>query len=54
MLKCWAIDPESRPTFPEVSQEIQTFTSSEAEEQPSGDITPLNSQIEVTGAGEML
>ena len=54
MLKCWTIDPESRPSFPAVSQEIQTFTTSESEEHPAGDGTPLNSQIEVTGAGEML
>jgi hypothetical protein len=53
MQRCWTLDGNSRPTFQQISDEIQIFMSGETEEQNVGESTPLQDNNVVT-AGEMV
>ena len=54
MLRCWAQDSTARPTFRQISDEIQTFISSSSEDEPTSDTAPLKSNIDVGATAEFV
>ena len=54
MLRCWAQDSTARPTFRQISDEIQTFISSSSEDEPTSDTAPLKNNIDVGATAEFV
>lgn len=49
MQRCWTLELESRPTFHQISDEIQTFTAAGIDEQNPGETTPLQAKTGAEG-----
>lgn len=49
MQRCWTLEIESRPTFRQISADIQTFISGGTEEQNPGETTPLQNKVVADG-----
>ena len=54
MLRCWSQDPDARPTFQQIADEIQSFISTSGEDQSPSDTAPLQSNIDVANSGEFV
>ena len=49
MQRCWTLESDSRPTFQQISDDIQIFMSGEIEEQNVGESTPLQDNNVASG-----
>ncbi|XP_045167311.2 plexin-A1-like isoform X2 [Mercenaria mercenaria] len=49
MLRCWTLESESRPTFRQISEDIQIFTSGVTDDPSLGESTPLQDKIVADG-----
>ncbi|KAL5015005.1 hypothetical protein ScPMuIL_009275 [Solemya velum] len=54
MLRCWGLSPEERPTFSEISSEIQKYVQTDAKEDTDEVTQPLKASLQFSGSTEYI